>query len=62
MRDPKRINKSVLLVAKLWKQNPDLRFIQLVEWISSEIEKDGYDPFYYEDDVLCELLERMIAD
>jgi len=30
MRDPKRIDETLTLLSQIWKQNPDLRFQQLV--------------------------------
>ena len=44
MRDPKRIKPLLDEFKKLWKENPDMRFGQLVVCIL------GTDPFYIEDD------------
>ena len=31
MRDPKRINKVLMTIARVWKEHPDLRLCQLLE-------------------------------
>lgn len=46
MRDPARIDRVLTLVAKVWKQHPDLRLAQLIGNCCS------YDPYYLEDDKL----------
>ena len=58
MRDPNRIAHLLVLLGRLWKRNPDLRFAQIIELLKSELWTD--DMFYVEDDDLIELLERMI--
>lgn len=57
MRDINRIAHLLVLLGKLWKRNPDLRFSQIVEILKSKLGTD--DMFYVEDDDLIELLERI---
>lgn len=54
MRDPKRIDKVIDKVRKVWKTYPDLRLGQLLENTASWT---GIDLFYVEDDVLLRELE-----
>ena len=58
MRDPSRIAHLLVLLGRLWKRNPDLRFAQIIELLKSELWTD--DMFYVEDEDLIKLLERMI--
>jgi len=60
MRDPNRIAHLLVLLGKLWKRNPDLRFAQIIEILKSNLWTD--DMFYVEDDDLIELLERMVEN
>ena len=60
MRDPNRIAYLLVLLGKLWKRNPDLRFAQIIEILKSNLWTD--DMFYVEDDDLIELLERMVEN
>ena len=60
MRDPNRIEHLLVLLGKLWKRNPDLRFAQIIEILKSNLWTD--DMFYVEDDDLIELLERMVEN
>ena len=57
MRDPNRIAHLLVLLGRLWKQSPDLRFAQIVELLKSKL--GTYDMFYIEDDDLIKLLERI---
>ena len=57
MRDPNRIAHLLVLLGKLWKRNPDLRFAQIIEILKSKLGTD--DMFYVEDDDLIKLLERI---
>ena len=34
MRDPARIPKFLALFEELWKQDPDMRFGQMVSWLA----------------------------
>ena len=47
MRNPKRIDKIVKLIKKIWKKNPDLRLTQLISNCF-----DINDLYYIEDDIL----------
>ena len=58
MRDPNRIAHLLVLLGRLWKQSPDLRFAQIIEILKSKLWTD--DMFYVEDDDLIKLLERMV--
>ena len=58
MRDPNRIAHLLVLLGRLWKRNPDLRFAQIIEILKLKLGTD--DMFYVEDDSLIKLLERMI--
>lgn len=51
MRDPNRIDEMVSDFAAIWKQNPDMRFGQLV------VNLLGVDPFYIEDDDIKKIFE-----
>jgi len=64
MRDPKRIDVIMKMIADLWYCYPDLRFFQLVEFIKNqidgaEIDLSGKNFFYYEDDRLKEELTKL---
>lgn len=54
MRDPKRIDRMLKLIEKVWKSSPDLRLTQLI----MNALKMNYDPYYVEDDKL----ERAIVE
>ena len=60
MRDPNRIAHLLVLLGRLWKRNPDLRFAQIIEILKSKLGTD--DMFYVEDDDLIKLLERIVGD
>jgi len=47
MRNPKRINRILRLIKKIWVKNPDLRLGQLIDNAIRD-----YDTFYTEDDTL----------
>ena len=51
MRDINRIEPLLDKLKELWKLNPDIRFGQLVYWITI-----GYDLFNIEDDKILELI------
>lgn len=58
MRDKDRINIILLKLKRIWEENPDLRFGQLISNIYSEL---GYsDPFYVEDTELDNYLDEAI--
>jgi len=52
MRDKKRIPKTLKLIEKIWKANPDLRLAQLI-WNCF----DSVDWYYTEDDELVRILK-----
>lgn len=56
MRDPGRINYVVRLLELVWNKYPDLRFIQLIEFIKSVTNVN----FYSEDDVITLALQELI--
>ncbi len=59
MRNPERIPNVLLKVQTLWELNPDMRLIQLLEWVGSQ---GITDTFYLEDDKLEVLLDRLIDE
>ena len=58
MRDPNRIAHFLILLGRLWKRNPDLRFAQIIEILKSKLGTD--DMFYVEDDDLIKLMKKMV--
>jgi hypothetical protein len=57
MRDPNRIRPFLNTLEKLWVLNPDLRFHQLVCWISGD-----QDQFNTEDDQTKKNIETLIKE
>ena len=57
MHDPNRIAHLLVLLGRLWKQSPDLRFAQIIEILKSKLGTD--DMFYIEDEDLIKLMERI---
>ena len=53
MRDAGRIDKVLTKIRKIWKQYPDLRFMQLL----GNVLPAGLDPYYVEDDELLKKLD-----
>ena len=49
MRDKSRINKILKIIKDIWEENPDLRFVQLVENVTTN--------YYIEDDEFVEKLK-----
>ncbi len=41
MRDPERIERIMSMVQQLWKQEPDMRFFQLMAVLESRYSKDN---------------------
>lgn len=64
MRDPERIDRILTHVRRLWKVNPDLRFMQLVRYL---YHAHGLNPgisddyFYTEDEDLLSRLEAHLG-
>lgn len=56
MRDPGRINYVVRLLELVWNKYPDLRFVQLIEFIKSVTNVN----FYSEDDIITLALQEII--
>jgi uncharacterized protein YihD (DUF1040 family) len=56
MRDPKRIDKVLNIIRMFWKQEPDLRLMQLL----MNALGPG-DPFHVEDDVLVKKLDEYMG-
>jgi uncharacterized protein YihD (DUF1040 family) len=52
MRNPERIDRILDNIREIWKQNPDLRLMQLLLNINLSA-----DPYYIEDDILEKELE-----
>lgn len=57
MRDLSRINKILSKLELLWKNNPDLRFTQLISWLDLKLDVD--DSYYVEDDITLLALEDL---
>jgi uncharacterized protein YihD (DUF1040 family) len=58
MRDIKRIDPLMKKITELWKQFPDLRFMQLMDTVSSLARKKyKKDVFYLEDDELDTIID-----
>ena len=55
MRDINRIEPFLEQLEILWKQNPDIRFYQLIYAITQ-----GKDMFYTEDDKMLEIIKSEI--
>lgn len=60
MRDIKRIKKVGSKFEELWFMYPDLRFWQLIQMLDIPEKLKGTDPFYWEDDVWLEILQKTI--
>lgn len=58
MRDPKRIPRVLAAIEKLWRQEPDLRLMQLLLNFCAHHGGGHYspDPYFMEDNRLLELL------
>ena len=65
MRNPERINEVLFLLEQVWRNNPDLRFWQLLTIIKYLVDSNNHtydkaDPFYYEDDRLIYCLNKFL--
>ena len=60
MRDVKRIRKLCNRLATAWELLPDLQFGLLIYNIFREMQADGKDPFYPEDDSMIEYIEKYV--
>jgi hypothetical protein len=60
MRDPARIPSVLGRIEEVWRRHPDLRLIQLLLAPHPMQYQDM--PFYVEDDVLVEALEKRFGD
>jgi uncharacterized protein YihD (DUF1040 family) len=60
MRDPARIDALLEKLGRIWKTSPDMRLGQLMYYFSAKTNLT--DPFYLEDDVLIELLDRELKE
>lgn len=58
MRDINRIDAFCDRLKKVWKENPDLRFFQLINNIMSRYSSDMY---YIEDDEAINMIEKAMA-
>jgi uncharacterized protein YihD (DUF1040 family) len=60
MRNPARIPPMLDVLQALWEQHPDMRFLQMVEWIMHEVESEvEYGGFYAEDDIVERVMVRL---
>ncbi|MDF2790651.1 MAG: hypothetical protein K0S80_3752 [Neobacillus sp.] len=56
-----RIPEILGLLQKYWEQHPELRLLQIVEFIGYKAkEKTMVDPFYIEDDIVVDTLEELL--
>ena len=60
MRDKNRIDPFIKKVVKYWKQNPDLRFGQVVSIIERQLGSER-DIFYVEENELEIILDKLIS-
>ncbi len=60
MRDPKRIERIVPLLAQWWRTHPDLRLTQLV--INLTGASAAYDTYFMEDDELERRLRQALRE
>ena len=60
MRDIRRIRKFCNRLASAWELLPDWRFGQLLSNIFGNLNSNGKDPFYFEDDSMIEYIEQYI--
>ena len=58
MRDPKRIEKILDSLKKIWEDKPDLRFGQIL--IVLNLAADTYETWAKEDDAVEEQLEKFL--
>lgn len=61
MRDPKRIQGFCNRLARAWEVLPDWRFGQLMMNVLGQMNFDGRDPFFPEDDEMIEYIEQYVA-
>lgn len=61
MRDPRRIDRILLKLRRIWHGSPDLRLAQLV--VNLAVPKEPCpEVFYFEDDKLENQLDKIIKD
>jgi uncharacterized protein YihD (DUF1040 family) len=53
-RDPERIDKTLNIIKRIWKQHPDLRITQLMSIAASKYGWPRVDLFYLEEDMLID--------
>ena len=59
MRDPKRIRKFCNQLADIWEANAsDLRFGQLVLNVLGQMQSEGRDPFFPEEEEMIEYFNK----
>ena len=59
MRDPRRIAPIIARLLKLWGQNPDWRFCQLISNLHGVGQQDI---FYTEDDELDQMISNLLKE
>ena len=67
IRDISRIHELITLLTSYWLQHQDLRFFQLVEHLKSAVnfhngQQCYHDLFYAEDELLIELLKKLLKE
>ena len=56
MRDPKRIDKVLAVIKKVWEKKPDLRLMQLLGNCFD------FDPYYIQDENLMDYLNEVYKE
>lgn len=56
-RDPARIDRVLAFLGAYWKQHPDLRLTQLLQFVTGSESN-----FYFEDDDLESVLENLLKE
>ena len=61
MRNPKRIDEITELINCAWKQYPDFRFWQIINYMFNFVpeNKKETDPFFWEEDIWKEIFIKM---
>jgi len=61
MRDINRIDPLTNAFNKLWKKHSDMRFIQFIMYLNSELgNQEKRDTFYIEDEITLEFLNKLL--
>lgn len=61
-RDKARMDIILKIVKELWCKFPELRFLQLMESITSNLKNEEQDPFYIEDEEFIDIVKRIKSE